>query len=126
MVQRLAAHTQGLIGRFWRLELLSRADLFIVQQLVPMCYISRFSHLLRYHAPSLIVEAAREFDALTMALVEVFFKIDALTPEQCTRASLPRRLGGWALREGGVDGPARAVRGDAVPVSLDGGLPCSW
>jgi hypothetical protein len=98
VVQRLAAHTKGLIGRFWRLELLSRADLFIVQQLVPMCYISRFSHLLRYHAPSLIVEAAREFDALTMALVEVFFKIDALTPEQCTRASLPRRLGGWALR----------------------------
>ena len=98
VIKRLGAHTQELIGRFWRLELLSRADLFIVQQLVPMCYISRFSHLLRYHAPSLIVEAAREFDALTMALMEVFFKIEALTPEQCTRASLPRRLGGWALR----------------------------
>ena len=52
VIKRLGAHTQELIGRFWRLELLSRADLFIVQQLVPMCYISRFSHTATISRPA--------------------------------------------------------------------------
>ena len=64
-----------------------------------MCYVARFTHLLRTHAPEAVETAAAHFDAFTMAIVESqLYKVGELSGYHRERAPLPRRLGGWAIR----------------------------
>jgi hypothetical protein len=91
---QLMHETQSLIGRFYRLELIAH-DLYLVQQLIPMCYLPRFTHLLRCHPPALVRKASEFFDAVTMAVAEKLYAIGKLDAE---RASFPRRAGGAGLR----------------------------
>jgi len=92
--EQLMRETQSLIGRFYRLELIAH-DLYLVQQLIPMCYLPRFTHCPRCHPPALVRKASELFDAVTVAMAEKLYDIGELDSE---RVSFPRRLGGAGLR----------------------------
>ena len=91
---QLLRETLSLIGRFYRLELVAH-DLYLVQQLIPMCYLPRFTHFLRCHPPALVRKASELFDAVTVATAEKLYGIGEFDSE---RVSFPRRYGGLGLR----------------------------